>query len=164
MRLPVLPLAASLALLAAPALAQAPGAAATPEPAAPSVNAPASTQAPGTAAAPSANAPTYARTPGVTGTRPQAAAPAENPPSNMQVSLDTQRRLKQSLEQNGFEDVTVMPRSYIIHARAPDGSRIVMLVGPDQMRGVVMGTGSSSQPNGSTQSGSSTPEQGGTNR
>jgi len=144
-RLPVLPLAASLALLAAPALAQAPGAAsARPE-----------------AAAPSANAPAY---PAATGTRSNVAPQSENLPPNLQVTLDTQRRLKQSLQQSGFRDVTVEPQSYIIHAMAPDGSRIVMLVGPDQVSGVVMGTGSSSQPGGTMQNGSSAPGQGGTNR
>jgi hypothetical protein len=59
------------------------------------------------------------------------------------VTLDTQQKLKQSLEQNGFKNVLVVPEAYVIHAQAPDGSKIVMEVSPDQMRAVVERTGTS---------------------
>ncbi|HJU17434.1 MAG TPA: hypothetical protein VJ770_13325 [Stellaceae bacterium] len=188
MRLPVLPIAASFALLAAPAFAQTSGATATqPYNAAPAASAPAYNQNQGATATqpetttPSENTPAF---------RPQAAAPTENAPAyaqtpqtqnpalsgstqqnaegssqnlasnNTQVSLDTQQKLKESLQQNGFQDVTVTPRSFVIHAKAPDGSRIVMIVSPDQMRGVIM-SGSSSQPGQWGHNGSSTPYQNG---
>jgi pectate lyase len=59
------------------------------------------------------------------------------------VTVDTQQKLKQSLEQNGFKNVLVVPEAYVIHAQAPDGSKIVMEVSPDQMRAVVERTGTS---------------------
>ena len=43
-----------------------------------------------------------------------------------------------------------MPEAYVIHARAPDGSKIVMEVSPDQMQAVIERTGSSSPPSDST--------------
>jgi hypothetical protein len=85
-------------------------------------------------------------------------AGASNLPPDTQVTLDTQQKLKQSLGQTGFEDVVVTPSSYLIHAKAPDGSHIVMLVSPDQLHAIIEpSTGSSSAPGGSPNS------QGGTN-
>jgi hypothetical protein len=81
---------------------------------------------------------------------------ASNLPPDTMVTLDTQQKLKQSLEQSGFQNVLVTPSSYLIHAQAPDGSHIVMLVGPDQLHAVIEpATGSSAAPGGSpsTQSG-----------
>ena len=65
-------------------------------------------------------------------------------PPDTAVTVDTQQKLKQSLEQNGFKNVVVVPEAYAIHAQAPDGSRIVMEVSPDQMRAVIERTGSGS--------------------
>ncbi|HEX5453529.1 MAG TPA: hypothetical protein VFX06_07025 [Stellaceae bacterium] len=53
------------------------------------------------------------------------------------VSLNTEQKLRQALEQNGFRNVQVTPQAYIIHARAPDGSRVVMEISPDVIAGVV---------------------------
>jgi hypothetical protein len=46
--------------------------------------------------------------------------------------------------------VIVVPEAYVIHAQAPDGSKIVMEVSPDQMQAVIERTGSSSPPSEST--------------
>jgi hypothetical protein len=43
-----------------------------------------------------------------------------------------------------------VPEAYVIHAQAPDGSKIVMEVSPDQMQAVIERTGSSSPPSDST--------------
>ncbi len=87
------------------------------------------------------------------------AAGASNLPPDTRVTLDTQQKLKQSLEQGGFQDVLVTPSSYLIHAKAPDGSYIVMLVGPDHLHAIIEpATGSSTAPGGSSNS------QSGTNR
>lgn len=87
------------------------------------------------------------------------AAGVSNLPPDTRVTLDTQQKLKQSLSQSGFEDVVVTPSSYVIHAKAPDGSHIVMLVSPDQLHAIIEPpTGSSSAPAGSPGS------RGGTNR
>jgi antitoxin component of MazEF toxin-antitoxin module len=53
------------------------------------------------------------------------------------VTLDTQQKLKQSLQQSDFKKVVVVPEAYIMHAQAPDGSKIVMEVSPDQMQAVI---------------------------
>ena len=66
------------------------------------------------------------------------------------MTVDTQQKLKQSLEQNGFKNVIVVPEAYAIHAQAPDGSRIVMEVSPDQMRAVIERTGGSPPSSSST--------------
>jgi hypothetical protein len=58
------------------------------------------------------------------------------------VSADTQQKIRQSLEQSGFKDIRVIPESFVVRAQAPDGSRIVMLLSPDELTGVVMSTGS----------------------
>jgi hypothetical protein len=66
-------------------------------------------------------------------------------PPDTAVTVDTQQKLKQSLEQNGFKDVVVVPQAYAIRAQAPDGSKIVMEVGPDQMHAIIERTGGSSR-------------------
>jgi hypothetical protein len=85
-------------------------------------------------------------------TTSSAALASQLPPDTM-VTLDTQQKLKQSLEQSGFENVLVTPTSYVIHAQAPDGSHIVMLVSPDRLHAIIeLPTGSSSAPGGSPNS------------
>lgn len=169
MRLSILPIVASCALLAAPAFAAMPGATASnPQAATPSATAPSYTQNQGAtaaqpyAAAPRENMPNEARNQALSGSsQPNAEASSQNMASNtMQVDRDTQQKLEQSLEQSGFHDVTVAPRTFIIHAKAPDGSRIVMVVGPDMAHGVIM-SGSSSPPNSSMQNGSMNAEHNG---
>jgi hypothetical protein len=58
------------------------------------------------------------------------------------VTPNTRERIRQSLLQSGFRDVNVTPEAFVIHAMAPDGSHIVMLLRPDELTGVVE-TGSS---------------------
>ncbi|MBV9378818.1 MAG: hypothetical protein JO320_27835 [Alphaproteobacteria bacterium] len=79
------------------------------------------------------------------------------------ITADTQQKIRQSLEQSGFKDIRVIPESFVVRAQAPDGSRIVMLLSPDELTGVVMQNanqgmqGSGSQPLGnqfSSQTGS----------
>jgi hypothetical protein len=54
------------------------------------------------------------------------------------ISVDTQQKIRQSLEQSGFKDIRVVPESFVVRARAPDGSPIVMLLSPDRVAEVVM--------------------------
>ena len=54
------------------------------------------------------------------------------------ISADTQQKIRQSLEQSGFKDIHVVPETFVVRAQAPDGSRIVMLLSPDQMTEVMM--------------------------
>jgi hypothetical protein len=74
------------------------------------------------------------------------------------VSSDTQQKIRQALEQHGFRDVQVLPEAYIIRGQAPDGSRVAMLVTPDQVTEVVAGnigpgmSGAGSQPSGTMSS------------
>jgi len=85
------------------------------------------------------------------------ATSASNLAPDTLVTLDTQQKLKKSLEQSGFDKVLVTPSSYVIHAQAPDGSHIVMLVSPDRLHAIIEpATGSSSSPSGSSNSESGT--------
>jgi hypothetical protein len=97
--------------------------------------------------------PAFAQTTSTTGSSrsdsPSSTSSSQLPPDTA-VTVDTQQKLKQSLEQNGFKNVIVVPEAYAIHAQAPDGSRIVMEVSPDQMRAVIERTGSSPPSSGST--------------
>jgi hypothetical protein len=71
------------------------------------------------------------------------------------VSTDTSRQVRQSLERNGFKDIQVVPEAFVIRANAPDGSRIVMEVTPDEVEGIVDApSGSGSASSGSASSGS----------
>jgi hypothetical protein len=163
MRIPALPLIASVALFAAPAFAQTAG---TP------TNQPNAGFPPNAYAAPQHPGMANQQNPNLGGEQrhmrypqPNQQAATEAPSSNQQtaneVSLDTQRALRQSLLSSGFRDVTVEPQTYVVHAQAPDGSHIVMLVGPEQVAGVV--TGTAAQPNQAAQSGSSNWSRGGMN-
>jgi len=62
------------------------------------------------------------------------ANPSQTP---QQLTQETRHRIRQSLEQAGFKDIRVMPEAFLIRAQAPDGSRIVMQVGPDQFAALI---------------------------
>jgi len=95
-------------------------------------------------------APAFAQTTSITGGQLSDSPTSSRLPPDTVVTLDTQQKLKQSIEQNGFKNVIVVPEAYVIHAQAPDGSKIVMEVSPDQMQAVIERTGSSSPPSDST--------------
>ena len=95
-------------------------------------------------------APAFAQTSTMTGGQPSDTSTSSHVPPDTAVTLDTQQKLKQSLEQSGFKKVVVVPEAYLIHAQAPDGSKIVMEVSPDQMQAVIERSGSSSPPSDST--------------
>jgi hypothetical protein len=95
-------------------------------------------------------APAFAQTSTMTGGQPSDTSTSSHVPPDTAVTLDTQQKLKQSLEQSGFKKVVVVPEAYLIHAQAPDGSKIVMEVSPDQMQAVIERSGSSSSPSDST--------------
>jgi hypothetical protein len=95
-------------------------------------------------------APALAQTSNMMSGQPSDTSTSARVPPDTAVTLDTQQKLKQSLEQSGFKKVVVVPEAYIIHAQAPDGSKIVMEISPDQMQAVIERSGSSSQPSDST--------------
>lgn len=49
----------------------------------------------------------------------------------------TREQLRESLTKAGYTDIRIRPEAYVVHARTPDGSRVVMLVGPDEVEGMV---------------------------
>jgi hypothetical protein len=59
------------------------------------------------------------------------------------ITSNTKDRIRQSLMQSGFRDVRVTPEAFVIHAQAPDGSHVVMLLRPDVVTGVIEQTGNS---------------------
>jgi hypothetical protein len=154
MRIPALPLVASMVLLAAPAFAQTSTTAGTNS---------------------DQNGSGYGSQAAAIGSMNQNGANGssnQQHPANwnggwqqgMGVSSDTKQRIRQSMMQSGFKDVVVIPEAFAIHAQAPDGSRIVMLLRPDKLTGVIeptQQTGSSTSPdetngNSTTYGGSTT--------
>ena len=97
-------------------------------------------------------APAFAQTAGTTSTQPGGGSTmSTDAQQNSAVTDDTQQKLRQSLEQSGFKNVKVVPEAFLIRAKAPDGSRIVMRVTPDEIEGVIIErTGTSSRPDGSS--------------
>ncbi len=67
------------------------------------------------------------------------------------VSADTQQKIRQSLEESGFKDIRVVPETFVVRAQAPDGSRIVMLLSPDQLTEVVASNGNQGMQGNSSQ-------------
>jgi hypothetical protein len=125
MRVPALPILASLALFAAPAFAQS----STATPTSPSDTSPSTSS----------------------GTSTSSGSTAMNGDAG-KLSRDTQQKVRQSLEQSGFKDISVAPESFVIRAQAPDGSHIVMMMSPDVATGVIEHTGSSTEPGTTTPS------------
>ena len=102
-------------------------------------------------------APVFAQS-STTATSPTTSSNASNPSRDHGVSTDTQQKIRHSLEQNGFKNVQVIPQSFVIRAQAPDGSRVVMEVSPDQFEEVIappVRSGNSTSPNRSNLQGSS---------
>ena len=91
-------------------------------------------------------APALAQTSSMTGSQPSDPSTSSHLPPDTAVTLDTQSKLRESLEKNGFKNVAVVPVAYVIRAKAPDGSKIVMEVTPDAMQAVIERSGGSSQP------------------
>lgn len=101
-------------------------------------------------------APVFAQS-STTATSPTTSSNASNPSRDHGVSTDTQQKIRHSLEQNGFKNVQVIPQSFVIRAQAPDGSRVVMEVSPDQFEEVIappVRSGNSTSPNRSNLQGS----------
>jgi hypothetical protein len=96
--------------------------------------------------------PALAKTSNLGGSRQRdgTTASSSQPPPDTTVTVDTQQKLKQSLEQNGFKNVLVVPEAFVVHAQAPDGTKIVMEVNPDQMHAVIERSGNSQPSSGST--------------
>ena len=109
-------------------------------------------------------APAFAQPAGTTTAQPSDTLASSNLPDDARVTLDTQQKLRQSLEESGFKNVKVTAETYVVHAKAPDGSHIVMMVSPDQIAGVIEHTGSSSPQHGSMQTNPSSSEPSGTSR
>lgn len=54
----------------------------------------------------------------------------------------SQERLRKSLEQAGFKDITVLDATYLVRAVSPDGDQVVMLIDPPSV-GAMAGSGGS---------------------
>ena len=105
-----------------------------------------------------ASAQNYSPNPGTQGnTNTGAQSSSDQSGWGASVTMDTQQKIRQALEQSGFRDVRVFPQSFVVRAQAPDGSRVVMLMSPDMVTEVVtqatQGTpGVGSQPSGTQSS------------
>lgn len=146
MRVPAFPIVASLVLLAAPAFAQNGTMSNSDQNGGYNGNAVTGTPNNGMPGYSNSGANTYSGTIG--GYNQQHQAVEQNGYQNgwrnqANVTADTKDRIRQSLIQSGFRDVRVIPEAFVIHAKAPDGSNIVMLLRPDVVTGVIEQTGSS---------------------
>lgn len=177
MRVPALPIIASFALLAAPAFAQSSATPGTTNPAT-GAETTGNTTGSGTMGQTAVPGPSTAWDHGSASEQSGASNPSaawqhgsameqsgvSNPSTGWHrgasVTTDTRQKIAQSLEQSGFKDISVTPEAFVIHAQAPDGSHVVMLLRPDQVTGVVEQTGSSSPPNGAMSEPNGTPPNG----
>lgn len=133
MRFAAAPLIISLALLASPAFAQNGGGdtgANSPNPQLNETTGPSSATETGTDNQGTA-------TPGAMNNHSSAATNMQNWQNNARVTRNTEWKIRQSLADSGFKDIRIMPQAYVIHAQAPDGSRVVMEVAPDQFAAMV---------------------------
>lgn len=60
----------------------------------------------------------------------------ENAQKTGYISENATQRLSDNLQQSGFTKVQIVPQSFLIRARDPDGNPIVMVVSPDVVAGV----------------------------
>jgi hypothetical protein len=78
------------------------------------------------------------------------------------VSPDMQQKIRQMFEQSGFKDIRVVPEAFVVHAQAPDGSHVVMLLSPTEVAEVAIGGNQGpggSQPYGAQPSGQAATQQ-----
>jgi hypothetical protein len=120
----------------------------------------AAAQSPSTSGSPSAGAPGPQST-GSTGNQTTGSAGANGAHGTRPVTI---AQLKQSLQQAGLTDVTVLEDAFVVRAKTQDGHPVVMTIGPNGVNAVEMlsgpsptgqnGTGAAStSPSGSGQSG-----------
>ncbi len=74
----------------------------------------------------------------------------------------TQDKLRQTLQQAGFQNVQILDASYLVQAKTKDGDPVVMIVNPPAMSGMAgsgsaSGSSGASGPAGSGGSGASKP-------
>ena len=92
----------------------------------------------------------------------QTSQATQNSSNNSQMqSTAAAQKLKQSLEKEGFTDVKVVARSFVVQGKSPDGDPVVMTIGPrgmsvfEAMSGTGSGTTTGSNSNPSTEMNSS---------
>src|ERR1700730_13031950 len=73
-------------------------------------------------------APAFAQTSSMTGVQLSDSPTSSRLPPDTVVTLDTQPKLKQSIEQNRFKNLIVVPQVYVIHAQAKPRQKSVMEV------------------------------------
>ena len=52
------------------------------------------------------------------------------PPPGAQPTLMTLHNVQQSLQQAGFKDIKIINESFLVQAKSPDGTKVVMVVNP----------------------------------
>ena len=60
-----------------------------------------------------------------------------NQPRSQQPSQPVREQVKQTLEAAGFTDVQVMPESFLVRAKDPAGSPVIMVIDPEFLHGVL---------------------------
>ncbi|MDC7785059.1 hypothetical protein PQJ75_02195 [Rhodoplanes sp. TEM] len=83
------------------------------------------------------------------GTQKNAAGQSQN----QRVGAMSQDKLRKTLQQSGFQDITIVDAAYIVHAKTSDGDMVVMYINPPSAVSAASQGGTSSQ--GTTGSSSS---------
>lgn len=72
-----------------------------------------------------------------------------------QSSAMTQQKLRKSLGDAGFQNITIVDAAYLVQAKTKDGETVVMMINPPMASGATTGSSSSSStPNDNNRSGS----------
>jgi hypothetical protein len=63
----------------------------------------------------------------------QSSADQNSPTNGSPQDFAAAERIKQTLEHEGFTDVKVVARSFVVQGKSPDGDPVVMTIGPHGM-------------------------------
>jgi hypothetical protein len=74
----------------------------------------------------------------------QAGKSATTGQQGMQAQAMTQDKLRSSLEQAGFKQVTVLDAAYLVQAQSPNGEQVMMFINPPSTGGASASAGGAS--------------------
>ncbi len=77
------------------------------------------------------------------------------PSKGMKNHMQARQEMRKALERAGFKDIHITAESYVVRAKDPHGAPVVMMITPDEITGVIEGSGSTSSPRSGSGSNSS---------
>jgi hypothetical protein len=89
---------------------------------------------------------------GVSGAIAQTSNANSTPPTTGSISApdaNTAANLRQEVQQNlskaGFSDIKIMPESFLVRAKDPNGNPVMMVINPDSIAAVTLENGNNSK-------------------